>query len=473
MWIKLLYTLPDITLIAGIVHMLLLRLFAEESKKTYAQTARLWLLVSLFFNIIFYNKSMNPLYFENDAYTLLFVISGYFFAYVLTGVSTSWFAAEKKSGCRFYVLFSASLMLLKMLVCSANALTLAACLILLQFIIHHMNTDNDEDKKQQNTDVSCTVVLIIFTFLISGTGYLYAQTGGNLNYRFLGTFLFGTEKHFGVYLSVCGILVSLLHGLAIPPFHIGAEDRSGKSSLPVSHFYAIIMPLFYWGAFIKLDYMALGAFAMHLMPVYMLFALLAIVFGAIGANARINLLRIFTFSSMYHFGIVLCLISFFSLEAKFSAFLYLLVYLSGLNGVYLTFYNLKSRNEYLLTTAGLAGIIKNKPFTTGMLLISLFSLIGVPPLAGFLGQADLVYQFMTDKHSASLGIVFVFFLVLVKAYLDLIKTASFEQNLIPYDAENKFVRLFAALNAVLIISAAFNPFGWIERFKDMFYALFI
>lgn len=473
MWIKLLYALPELSLFAGIIHMLLLCLWEEESEKAYAQTTRLWLLISLFFNIIFYNKSLNPLYFENNAYTLLFVILGYFFAYMLAGVASTWFAAEKKTGCRFNILFLAALILLKILVSAVNATALAACLLLLKFITYRMNTANENHMTHHTAFASCAVNLTITAFLICGTGYLYFLTNGNLNYHFLSAFFIQNENDFGIYIAVCAIIATFLHDLAIPPFHLGTEDRLGKSSLPDSHFHAVIFPLFYWGAFIKLDFMASGAFNTYFMPIYMLFSVLAIAFGAIGANARINLLRIFAFSSMYHFGIVLWLISFFSLAAKFSAFLYLLMYLLALNGVYLTFYNLKSRNEYLFTTAALSGIVENKPYTTIILLISLFSLIGIPPLAGFLGQTNLVFQFTASGHTMYLGIVFIFFLILAKAYLELIKTASFEQKIISYDAENKFVRMFAALNAVLVLSAAFNPFGWIEAFKDMFYAMFI
>lgn len=473
MLIKLLYALPELSLIAGIIHMLLLRLFAEESEKVYAQTSRLWILVSLLFNIIFYNKSPNLLYIENNAYSLLFIILGYFFAYILSGVSGSWFAADKKDGCRFNILFFEALILLKILLSTINAIVFAACLILLKVIVHRMNTDNDEYTAHHTTTVSHTVNIFVLALLVLGTGYLHIQTNGNLNYQSLRLFLSDSKNDFGIYISVCGFVVAILHALAIPPFHIGAEDKLGKSILPVSHCCAVIFPLFYWGAFIKLNYMVLIEFSSDFMLVYLLFALLAIAFGAIGANARINLLRIFAFSSMYHFGIVLLIISFFNQMANFSAFMYLLMYIIGLNGVYLTFYNLKSRNEYMFTTTALSGIIKNKPYTTVFLLISLFSLIGVPPLAGFLGQANLVYQFTSDGYSAYLCVVFFFFLILAKAYLELIKTASFEQNIISYDTENKFVRMFAALNTIIILFVAFNPFGWIEKFKDMFYALYV
>lgn len=82
-----------------------------------------------------------------------------------------------------------------------------------------------------------------------------------------------------------------------------AEDKAGRGILPVSHYFALVAPVALWGAFIKLNIELLAPYKAALAPVYVGFALLSAVFGAVGANARINLHRIMSYSSMYHSGL--------------------------------------------------------------------------------------------------------------------------------------------------------------------------
>ncbi len=468
-----LYTLPELSLIIGIIHLCGLYLFAAESDKSYARVARFWLLVSLFFNILFYDRNIYPYYFENNAGVLLFRLPVYFFAYTVFGVSSFWFAAEKKTGCSYNIWLLAVLVVMNVLLAATNLLPLVVCIILLSVINCRLQQIGSEDISLDSGWWKICGGFIVMLLLLSGTISLFILANGEVSYRQLAVFLEKKNGDLKVYLSIAAILISFLYSLGIAPFHFVAEERAAKNILPVSHYFAIVHPLIYWGAFIKLNIMVLGAYMAYLKPVYILFALFSMMLGAVGANARISLHRIYAFGSMYHFGVVLLLLSFFNSAADFSAYIYIILYLLGLNGAYLVFYHLKIRNEYVSTIASLSGIVEHKPYTTGILLISLFSLIGFPPLAGFLAQLDIVYQLISIEHPLYLMVIFGCLLLLVKVYLEIVKTAYFEQNIIIHDAENKFIRLFMAANALCLLTAAFNPFNWLEKFKDMFYVLFI
>ena len=231
------------------------------------------------------------------------------------------------------------------------------------------------------------------------------------------------------------------------------------------------MPVALWGAFIKLNIELFAPYKAALAPVYVGFALLSAVFGAVGANARINLHRIMSYSSMYHFGVVLLLLSFFRIETDFAAFVYLFVYTLSLNGGYLVFYSLKSHGEYLAATTSLSGLAETRPYTTGALLVSLFSMIGLPPLAGFTGQLGAVSELLKNGCYVSLGIILLFLLVLAKAYLEIIKTAYFEHKVKIFDAENKTVLLYTMFCMLCIVFVSFNPYGLFHLLQDMFYVV--
>ena len=470
---KILYIAPELTLLAGIINIYLRHLIEEDSPKIMARIARVWLLISLFFTILLYNRSNNPVYLMDNAYTLLFKIIIFMFSYALLVISAQYFTAEKKVALRFYTMFLLSLIVMNIMLAAVNVLILSACVLLLMFTTHRLSEMSDEKTAlTQNTRYLSANVVILLMLLV-GTVGIYILSGGQLNYQNLNLILSEHTSSFYLYIYVVCLIIPFLYSLGIAPFHSYAEDKTGKVILPVSHYIAIILPWAYWGAFIKLNIEVLPPFVNELSPAYVCFALLSIGFGAVGANARINLHRIYAFCTMYYFGTVLLLLSSFNHTAYYAAFISLLVCLLGLNGAYLVFYSLKSRNEYLSASTSLSGLAKTRPYTTAVLLISLFSLTGLPPLAGFLGQASLASELISTQSYVSLFCVFFFLLMLAKVYLEIIKTAYFEQKIMAFDTENKLLKFYMLINIVCLFLLAFNPFNVIEKLKDMFDVVFL
>lgn len=470
---NLFYMLPELSLLIGIVHLYLRCLLDADSPKLYAQIARVWLLVSFFCTILFYNRSINAQYFASNSYILLFKTFISIFTYIILGLSPQYFSAEKKTGCKFYVLVLLSLITINIMLTAINILMLAAGYIMLLFI-HWRLRELGEDKKSfkvQARYISANVS--IFVLLTVGVVGIYHITGGETGYHRLADIFSTNAVSFPFYMYVVCLIIPFLYALGIPPFHSFTEDRFGKAILPASHYFAVVAPWAYWGAFIKLNIILVKPFAADITPVYVFFAFLSVIFGAIGANTRINLHRIYSFCLMFYFGIMLLLLSQFNAAADFAAMVSLIVCILGINGVYLVFYSLKSRNEYLSATVSLSGLAETRPYATAVLLISLFSLLGMPPLAGFLGITGVTAELITSGKLVSLGLMFASLLMLANCYLEIIKTAYFEHKIINYDVENKNLRFYMLLNIICIATAAFNPFNLMEIIKDMFYVIFI
>ena len=167
------------------------------------------------------------------------------------------------------------------------------------------------------------------------------------------------------------------------------------------------------------------------------------------------------------------LLSFFDKETSFSAFIYLFCYLITLNGLYIVFYNLKSRGEFLSSQISLSGLAKTRPSTTRALLICIFSLLGFPPFIGFIREFSFINELLTHKSYILLITILLFFLILSKSYLEIIKTAYFEQKIKTYDTENKIILFTTIIGVFLIIIISFNPFQIIEKLKDMFYVIYL
>lgn len=465
------YIFSELPLIAGITHLCLMYLCSFESARSYAKVSRFWILVSVLGNIVFYNNNIDFAYFQNDSYTLMFKVIISFFAYIMLGTATMWFQTKNGTGCRYGVLILFSLIGMKLMISSVNlmALFLSYCLLV---YINGCLLSIGSGRKMSEAAFKYVVVSagIVFIFA-AGVYFLYALQNGNMDYESLKEVFAGQKKSFSLFLAVVSTAVPFLYSLGIAPFHIMSEENSGRSELPISHFFAIVLPLALWGTFIKINVMMFEPYKGALSMAYVCFALLSILFGAIGANARINLHRIMAYSSMYHFGFTLLLLSFFQRTTDFTAFVYLLMYMLGLNGIYMVFYGLKSHSEYLTSVTSLSGLAETRPYITGALLISMFSMLGIPPLAGFISQFGAFTSLLEQGSYICLGIIICSLLILAKAYLEIVKTAYFDYKTIIFDTENRSVILYIALSIVCISGVAFNPYNFFYVLKDMFYGI--
>lgn len=467
-----LYSLPEISLIFGIINLVILHIFSNENPKVFAKVTRLWIMVSIFFSIMFYDKTFNNTYFESSSYTLLFKLLIAFFSYIMVILSPSWFVTENKTGCKYLILILSSLVINNLLISSSDIIVYICCYAMTIYINYRLLDISYDKYPSEISRKYLAISSIILLLMVSGFAYFIINGGFLTNLNQIKEFLMSSKSDIKYYIAVSLIIIPVFYTLGLAPFHSLIEDKIGKSILPVSHYFSIILPITFWGVLLKLKQTLLLPFEESISPVLIFIAVFSILLGAIGANARINLYRIFAYGSMYHFGVCVLMLSFFTHQADFGLIIYLLMYLLALNGAYTVFYNLKSRGEFLSAITSLSGLAKTRPFTTRALLISIFSIIGIPPFAGFLAKFYLLNELILHKKYILLAITLLFFLVLAKSYLEIIKTAYFEQKMKNYDTENKIILLTTLASITLIAIISFNPFGIIEKIKDMFYVIY-
>ena len=468
-----LHTFSEISLILGIIHLCILHFFEETSPKKYASISRNWLIISLLFSIIFHSENFNELYFENNAYTLLFRIIICVLSYILMLQTPSWFALEKETGCKYYVLILMAIATINAMISSTNLLTLFLSYVILIMINYRLLGFSYEKVPSNIASKYFFISCLIIALFLSGVFFISYTTSSIPTFSTVRELCANDGNNIKVYLSIMSLTIPFLYSLGIAPFHVFAEEKSGKAILPVAHYFALITPMAFWGIFLKLNIEILAEYIYVFSSVYLIFGFMSLFFGAVGANSRINLHRIFAHASIYHFGIMLIMISFNQQEMFFSAFIYLFMYILALNGIYLVLYSLRSHGEYLSSVTSLSGLSQTRSYSTGMLLISIFSFIGFPPLAGFLGQLNLLMDLISNGAYVKLGVIFFCFLFLARAYLALIKIAYFEPKAKNYDTISKSLLLCMLINMLLILVIAFNPYNIITIIQDMFYVMFL
>ena len=106
-------------------------------------------------------------------------------------------------------------------------------------------------------------------------------------------------------------------------------------------------------------------------------------FGAVAAIGQTNL-KDLLYSSISHIGYALAGLATVSNDGIQSSIIYITIYIMMNLGLFSCLLMLKRNNEYFENIDDLSGLSKNHPLLSLSLLIILFSLAGIPPLAGFL-----------------------------------------------------------------------------------------
>ena len=110
------------------------------------------------------------------------------------------------------------------------------------------------------------------------------------------------------------------------------------------------------------------------------------IFGAVAAIGQKNLKRLIAYSSIGHMGYALAGLCAGTNLGIQSSVLYITIYLVMNFGFFSCLFMLKRENKYYENIDDLSGLSKNHPLIALSLLVTLFSLAGIPPLAGFFAK---------------------------------------------------------------------------------------
>ena len=223
-----------------------------------------------------------------------------------------------------------------------------------------------------------------------GLSFIYGSTG-SLSYPGIQTALAAMPSLpvpfiFGVVLVIC----SLCFKIAAVPFQLWAPDIYEGAPTPVTAFLAIGSKAAGFAALIRLLLTIFEPAQTQLLPLFGLLAGLTILYGNLGAIPQTNIKRLLGYSSIGHAGYLLIGIAAFNHSGREAVLYYLLSYLFSTGGIFLVLVAVASMVK-TDEIRELAGLSKKSPILAAAMLVSLMSLAGVPPLAGFFAKFYLLW----------------------------------------------------------------------------------
>tara|TARA_B100001093_G_scaffold463655_1_gene479911 strand:- start:302 stop:940 length:639 start_codon:yes stop_codon:yes gene_type:complete len=189
----------------------------------------------------------------------------------------------------------------------------------------------------------------------------------------------------------------------------------------------------------------------------------SMLFGATAAIGQKNLKRLIAYSSISHIGYALAGLATASNDGIQSSVVYITIYIVMNLGFFSCLLMMKRNNVYYENIDDLSGLSKNHPLLSLSLLIILFSLAGIPPLAGFFAKF-YIFKSVIEQSMYFLAIVGLLSTVVAAFYyLRIIKIMYFDNERESYDKDHSiWLKLSLAFSTLAILTYFIFPSQLIE-----------
>jgi len=184
---------------------------------------------------------------------------------------------------------------------------------------------------------------------------------------------------------------------------------------------------------------------------------LSIVIGSIFALTQDNIKRLLAYSAISNIGFIILALGLVSKSGLYASLYYTIIYSFTALASFGIITHITSNSNGVENISDLAGLSKTHPYFAILLLITMLSSAGIPPLIGFHAKL-MVVQALIDSNYIFLTIIVVLMTVIsAYYYLRIIKTVYFEEreNLLASYTNNN---ILLSMNVILLLVLGLFPF---------------
>jgi NADH-quinone oxidoreductase subunit N len=291
--------------------------------------------------------------------------------------------------------------------------------------------------------------------LLYGCSLIYGYTG-TTNFDGIAMLLKGAKTFpLPMMFGFAFLMVGLVFKISAVPFHMWTPDVYEGAPTSITTFLASAPKV---AGFALITRVFTSPFVSLLTQWQMLLAAIAVasmILGAFAALRQKNIKRILAYSATGNMGYALIGIVVGTEDGVVASTLYVLLYLIMIVGVFACLLNITRRSQEVDTIEDMKGLVRVYPGTAFILSFLLFSMAGIPPLAGFLGKL-YIFKAAIAANFYALAIIGVLTSVVAAGYyLWVIKTILMDEpNLARWVEHYRTYRREPAMTFVLLGSVA-------------------
>jgi NADH-quinone oxidoreductase subunit N len=285
--------------------------------------------------------------------------------------------------------------------------------------------------------------------------------GASLIYGFTGTVSFAgiaeaaKTGSVGIVFGLVFLLAGLCFKVSAVPFHMWTPDVYEGAPTPVTAFFASAPKVAALAVFTRATLTAFPGILSQWQQIVVFVAIASMALGSFAAIGQKNIKRLMAYSSIGHMGYALVGLAAGTPEGAQGVLVYIAIYVAMTLGSFAVILTMKRNGHHVEDISAFAGLSRTNPLLAFFFAMLLFSLAGIPPLAGFFAKW---YVFVAAIKAGLFTLAVVGVLTSVVGayyYLSIIKVMYFDEPLVRLDP------MRMELRAVLAIAGLFNIFFFV------------
>ncbi|KAB7739288.1 NADH-quinone oxidoreductase subunit NuoN [Parvibaculum sedimenti] len=451
--------LPEIVLAVGTLFLLLVGAFRKVSPTRGIS----WAVVALFALVAVLVTGQGDIHaatfggmFLIDPFTRFIKLLVLLAAALSVIMSVTYIRRENMDRFEFPILIALAALGMIMMVSSNSLIALYLGLELQSLSIYVIAAFNRDSARSSEAGLKYFVLGALSSgMLLYGSSLVYGFTG-SVDYPTIAAAISTGHASVGLIFGLVFILAALAFKISAVPFHMWTPDVYEGAPTPVTALMASAPKVAAMALLIRVLFTAFPGITPEWKQIIVFVSIASMVLGAFAAIGQRNIKRLMAYSSIGHMGYVLVGVAAGTVEGLRGVLIYLAIYVVMNAGVFCVILAMRRSGEQVESIEDLAGLSRSRPMVSFLLAMLMFSLAGIPPLAGFFAKfyvfmaaikADLYLLSVIGVLSSVVGAYY---------YLRIVKVMYFDEPVQALDAP-----MSRELSIVLGLSGLFTLFFFV------------
>ncbi len=455
----------EIFISLSIMFLLILGVFKKDSSKLIHNSSLIVLLIAA---VITLNETLGieEMFLFNGSFIIDYLssfmkIMVLLSTFLVLTISSNYLKTFKIFKIEYPVLILSSVLGMMIMISSNDLIVFYMGLELQSLALYVLATFNRDQLKSSEAGLKYFVLSALSSgLLLYGCSLIYGFTGST-NFNLIANQL--NDSEYVLTFGIVFILVGLAFKISAVPFHMWAPDVYEGSPTSVTLFFTMVPKIAALTVFIRFLYVPFLNLIEQWQMIIIFLSIASMLFGAIAAIGQTNIKRLIAYSSISHVGYALAGLATGSNDGIQTSVIYITIYIIMNLGLFSCLLMMKRNNEYYESIDDLSGLSKNHPLLSLSLLVILFSLAGIPPLAGFFAKF-YIFKSVLEQSMYFLAIVGLLSTVVAAFYyLRIIKIMYFDKEKEKYDTDhNLWLKFSLTATTIMILTYVVFPSQLIE-----------
>jgi NADH-quinone oxidoreductase subunit N len=348
----------------------------------------------------------------------------------------------------FPILVVLSTLGMMVLISAGDLIMLYLGLELMSLALYVVAASNRDNAKSTEAGLKYFVLGALSSgMLLYGASLIYGFTG---TVSFAGIAAAAKEGSIGIVFGLVFLLAGLCFKVSAVPFHMWTPDVYEGAPTPVTAFFASAPKVAALAVFTRVALTAFPGITLQWQQIVVFVAIASMVLGSFAAIGQSNIKRLMAYSSIGHMGFALVGLAAGTVEGAQGVLVYIAIYVAMTLGTFAVILTMKRNGQAVERISDFAGLSRTNPLLAFFFAMLLFSLAGIPPLAGFFAK---FYVFVAAIKAGLFTLAVVGVLASVVGafyYLTIIKVMYFDEPLAKLDP------MRVELRTVLAVAGLFN-----------------